>query len=779
MRLFLKHIWRTVRRTPIQPILILLTVILATAVSVTAFRSRDLFAEHAYATAYANAELGDVTVSLRGDSAVRMLFLEDAEAALGNGGEVLGEYALTAFTSQEGKYRPISVSAVDLQAADRYFSFTYIAYGHFTTQNAEQSVILSASAAEQLGVGVGDSLTLRVLDVEQAYTVQAIARENGLLNGRDVLIPIESVTRLLAARAPAIASLGDSFKPYNRLLIRVGEGDSIDAVCNRLSAHEAFHSALIERTVTDSRMEYTLLVQTVSISLLALLIVVLSGILIATSLGLLHAQRSMEYALFCSAGASRANLSLLSLVESWIYAVTGGALGIALAAPMLDFVATLFEWQLQKVYVDVSGIVFGLLLSVGLMTLCTVIQLARQRAVTLAVWLQEENHEQSLATEPKARTVITSALVTCLFIALTLLIPVNYCYLTGVAAILALVWHLYLITPILLRFAASMLERVSERGDRPHPNLLLAFKNIRNHAAVRHTGRLLAVTLTLLLVVTLCTSVVGEQLSLLRGSITGDLLVSGLPRDEAEHLRENVAVEGVATLDFVAEAEIGEGYTAFAMLVSGDVTACVDPAILPSTLPEGTQVAMSLGVAELLNAKVGDTVTITLRGVPYALTVCEVIHMSANFVFLDPDAIDSSQAMICVKWNSDADPTERASLIADMESAGAIAVEKESVMQTIHESLGGFLRLLHWALLAATVPITIGGINVLTAQYRARRREKRLLCASGMRKGSILIMRAVELTTVCVFAVLFSAVYGGVACLLINECVKSFGFLLF
>ena len=173
------------------------------------------------------------------------------------------------------------------------------------------------------------------------------------------------------------------------------------------------------------------------------------------------------------------------------------------------------------------------------------------------------------------------------------------------------------------------------------------------------------------------------------------------------------------------------------------------------------------------------TVTITLRGVPYALTVCEVIHMSANFVFLDPDAIDLSQAMTCVKWNGDADPIEQASLIADMEAAGAVAVEKESVMQAIHESLDGFLNLLRWAFLAAMIPITVGGMNVLTAQYRARRREKRLLCACGMRKGSVLTMRAVELMTVCTLAVLFAAVYGGVACLLINECVKSFGFLLF
>ena len=62
MSLFLKHILRTLRHSPTQPLLILLTVILSTALAITAFRLPDMFREHIALTYGGEQELGDVTV---------------------------------------------------------------------------------------------------------------------------------------------------------------------------------------------------------------------------------------------------------------------------------------------------------------------------------------------------------------------------------------------------------------------------------------------------------------------------------------------------------------------------------------------------------------------------------------------------------------------------------------------------------------------------------------------------------------------------------------------
>ena len=80
MRVFFKHLLRTLLRAPVQPLLILLTVVASTAIAVTAFRLPVMFSSHLYDIYGKQAEVGDLTVLLRGDSDTRMLFSEEAEA---------------------------------------------------------------------------------------------------------------------------------------------------------------------------------------------------------------------------------------------------------------------------------------------------------------------------------------------------------------------------------------------------------------------------------------------------------------------------------------------------------------------------------------------------------------------------------------------------------------------------------------------------------------------------------------------------------------------------
>lgn len=780
MTLFFKHILRTVRRAPLQPLLILLTVTLATAVGVTAFRVRDMFAEHAAQSADYAEEMGDVVVSLRADSKVRMLFCEDAQAAVGENGTVFGEFALTVFCAGENGAKTLSAAAVELEAADRYFAFSYLEYGAFHTQNLSHAVILSEGCAERLGVGVGDSLTLGVLDVEQIYTVQAIAEESGLLSERDVLLPIESVTRVLAARVPAVAALGDSFRPYNRLLIRAEEGTDAEFLLMALSSSGLFDGVQLEKTASAAQVAHTTLVQTVAVSLLSLLLVLLCGMLLATSLSLLRAQRSMEYALFCSAGASRASLGLLQLTESWIYAALGGVAGVFLAAPMLNFVHGLFEWQTAPLYVEASGILFGLAFSLILMTVCTLLHLRRNRAVTLAVWLQENEGTDTDAALPASRVLMP--LCICLLFAVALAaVPTPYRYLPGIALILCAVWLLYASVSLLIRLAAQGAERLTERARRPIPWLSIAFKNVGNHAAIRHTGRLLSVLLMLLLAVTAFISVVDDQLILVNDMIRAELVVANLPSADAETLRDNPNVEGYLRLAFVSGGELENGYTAMVVMLAGDANTCLEPDLLPATVPKGDQAALSKGVAELLGADVGECVTVGIQGVWHTFTVSEIVSVTPNLIFLDLDTIRPAGEVLCVKLTEGAanDPAILSPLIAEMESRGGTVLERESVTESMDASLHGFLALMRWTLFAALVPSLLGGANVFAEQFRARKHERELMRLSGMDGCTLTLMHLAELAAVILLAVLLAAVFGAAICLCLDFSVRSFGFILF
>ena len=120
MKIFLKHILRTIRNAPFQSIIILLTVSLSVSVAVTAFRMNDVIRDHVDSITGVNTELGEAVITLRSDSQVRLLFEEDAEQVIGEKGTAFGEYVMTVFYEKEGQKKPVAASALDLEQADGY-----------------------------------------------------------------------------------------------------------------------------------------------------------------------------------------------------------------------------------------------------------------------------------------------------------------------------------------------------------------------------------------------------------------------------------------------------------------------------------------------------------------------------------------------------------------------------------------------------------------------------------------------------------------------------------
>lgn len=781
MRLFFKHIVRTVRKSPWQPLLILLTVVLSVALAVTSTRMVELVSDHAYETAHANTKLGDVLISMRGDSEIRMIFSEDAEALLGDAARVVGEYKLSVFYEYEDRTRVLSAAAVDLVAVDRYFDFTYVQYGAFTTENFDRSVILSQSAAERYGLGVGDPITVRILEETKTYTVQAVARDEGLLTERELLIPISSAVELLATRVPAVSTLGEDFSPYNRLMIRVRDSARLQEVYGQIASSEAFADYSVVLTVAEAYVGYAFTLQTVSIAILALLLVILSGILIGTSMRMLQAERGVEYALFCSVGADRKAVGILQLVESLLYGTLGGVWGILLASPMLAYVCKLFAWQKEVLTVGLGGAIFGMLFALGFMCICTWSRLKKQKLLTLAEWLQED--ETHTLVEKGMRQWLLPLAITLLAFLFIWLLPVKWRYLGGALSLLALVWVIAVFSPILIRWIASFGARLIEKSKHPSAVLLLACKNMICHFAVLHAARFLVLLLTLLLTVNFCKNIVSDQLDVIFSSLRGELIVANASESTREDMKNDPAVQGSATFSMIVGVELGENLTAMALIASGDTALCFTPELLPQNgMPVGEQIVLSSGIATLLDAKVGEEVSIVLQGVPRQLTVIEILDTVINLIVLDFDTVkDSLQMIQCVKLSDAAlsDPAMREALVAKVEAEGATILEFSDILPSMPYTIVGFLDLLDSAEWIAVVISFAGCANMLGEQYRARRNERRLLRTTGMTNGGIARLYITELLLVTVLSALFAVVFSAVLCTVLNLSVQSFGFQLF
>lgn len=773
--MFIKHLFRDIRRAVHGPLLILATLILSVAVAVTAFGARNMFAAHADALSLHAQQMGDVLVTLRGDSAVRYLFAEDARELLGDRGEVLGEFRLSAPVEGKEDLGWLSVSAVDIAAADAFYDFTYTAYGSFTAQNLNESVILSETAARRAGVTVGDSLTVTLLSERVTYTVQAVARGEGLLTERDMLISLRGVLRLLSEKAPVIATLGDSFAPCTQLMIHA---DDPAAVRELLLADSAFSDKQITLSSEESGNDFLYLVQTVAVWIVALLLFLLSALLIATCLRLLQMRRRREYALFAAAGADRRRLHSLQYLEGGIYALAGALGGVALSYPLMRGMGSLFAWQTEPLTPTVTEVVFGFLFSPALIGICTYLHLRRQRTLCLAEQLGDAEAVawHTGGTERGRLLLPVSTAAALLAVPLS---PLSLRYYPAAVGMVLLPLSVYRVAPLAVRGAARLLDGMTAGCGRLAGWLRLCFKNLKRQTGICHAGGLFAVLMTLLLSAVFCQQVIERQLELLDTTLTADYVVAGASPSLEREIDADEAVAGSADFGMYSRVELPNGYTVNALSVSGDVEQCVSSALLPATLPRGQQVSVPETVAAVLDVSIGDTLSLKWGGNTYALTVVSYLPVSTTMILWDAPALGLAEDLLCIRLAEGLTEAEtesfRLRMSEALEAQGAHLADAEAVYSTVPATLQGFLRLLVYAELFALLLTLTGICNTLVAQYRNRREEWRLLRMAGMTRSALRGMVATELVMLFLIAALCATLaYGGMR-FFMDAGMRSFG----
>jgi len=447
MKLFLKHIFRDIRKFPIQPILIILTLVLSVSCAVTAFCSEKLFRDHAKALSGANEELGDIIVSA-GSADTRILFVSDAEKAVGESAKVIGDFKLTG-SMKNGEF--VSISATDLVAADRYFEFLYTKYGKFTEEDLSSSAIISKSFSEKNELDIGDTLTVSLLGKDRIYKVQAVAENTGLLSERDMLVSIDGLIGLLSEKVPSIAAVGSIITPYTRLLIKAETGSDVSDIMEKLKGVPEFSGYRIDSTDNSTQKEFLFLIQTGSVWMIAAIIILLAAILTGTALKLLESKRRLQYAAFTAAGASRSQIALLRYAESFIYSVLGAVFGIILSIPMTERIGSLFEWSTETLSVGIGGIIFGAFFSPVLILSCTAIHIRKHSDISLSEQLYSEEDRKATGEKLSKKEVIILISLIILCLSAIPLLPVSKRYLPAFILLPLILRCVYIFIPPIIR----------------------------------------------------------------------------------------------------------------------------------------------------------------------------------------------------------------------------------------------------------------------------------------------------------------------------------------
>lgn len=775
MSLFLKHIARSLRTAPWQPLLILLTVVLSVMLSETAVCLSGAFVAYERKEALKATAAGDLEITARADSSSRFLFAEQAQEVLGEDGSTLGEFVLTAFIEQNKEREALSVSAVDLSVADDFYDFQYLSYGRFDSMNVDRAAVVSQELAERLGLSVGDSLSMRMLGTDLDYEVQAIAAKTGLLLQRDILISHSGVVQLLAEQMPLISTLGDSFAPCTRLMIKLNDPAVAKDIQQRLFAHPDFKGCNITNSAENGSFFFFTVLQICFVWLFVLLILVLSVCVIATSLTLLHRQRAADYRLFAIAGASPRQLHLLLYTESMLYAIVGGILGALLAIPAVSTAGGFYAWQHEILRPSVGSTLFGLLLAPILMLLCTVLHLHRSP-------ISGVNSEAVQPKDSKTKRIHWEWLVPIAILALCLILlvalPVENRILPALVAVFALLLLLYLSFPLFLRelgrLGAYLLSRVQCLG-----NMVPVLKNLHRQRALHHAGRLLALFLALLFTLFTCQAVFSNQISMMTEDVPADFFAAHVSEQTERLLREDTAVAECVRMTYLSGVTLPNNTTAIAISLSGDTASWSAGGLAPTQMPAGRQVALSKGLAAKCGKQIGDSITLEVHGASYDFVVSDIMAINANFLYFDSLELGIARDMLCIRMMQGADTVAAEERItALLESHGAMMTDLQAVFGSLPSSFEGHLQFMRYGIVFSFVLGLLGCINLFAQQYHIRGQERRILYSCGMTRAGIRRMTLYE----CLFTALLSLLLGvlscGILCLLIDAGMRAFGLVL-
>ena len=152
MRVFLRYILRSIRRSPIQPIMILITLTVAVATLLSSAKIMIQLGRE-YEQRVSASDYYDLRVTLSAESDTRILLADEIERVIGESGEVIGEFALTGVTDGIRGDELVTLCALDLEEADAFYKFRFTEYDEITESTLSSSIVISTYASRAYGLG--------------------------------------------------------------------------------------------------------------------------------------------------------------------------------------------------------------------------------------------------------------------------------------------------------------------------------------------------------------------------------------------------------------------------------------------------------------------------------------------------------------------------------------------------------------------------------------------------------------------------------------------------
>lgn len=762
MKLFFKHLIRSIRKKPTQPLIIVLTLALSVAMIIFALTIRDSLMRDTEMSQAAKYGSADFTVETGNSSDSRFLFASDIRAALGDRAKVAGSYPLPLIFGDMGD--TVNGMATELSRLDGVFSVEWIAYGRVTNATLSELAFVSLDFAEQRGVSLGDTILVETMGHQKAYRVEGISNRP-FLDRYDIMVDIGSVMRIFAEQSMLFAAIGEEFKPCHTVYIDLTDASlSPEEAISHLKADARF----ADMRFTDVReaesargyMEYLEVVISVSVALTMLLACVVSF----CCFFILANQREQENFSLACCGASPRFLAAMQYAEVTVYFLIGAPIGVLVAIPSVQMISLFVGLS----YAEVSVLPLTALKSVGM--LFTVCMATVALFLVFAKRLSRKGEKRHRLGMRKGFFLmgVMAVLLVVLFA-----VPSKFSFSVYCMQITVIVLFLFVAVPPLLQRFAGLCDRLLVRT-RSNVGLSLryAVKNTASLKMLHNISMLCALA-------TLTALTIGFLL------VTFDMKVDGFSRivraDYVVHNATDRCYEKIQSCE--GAEEINQFYmnTVDSMLVISmqNASAC-SPTMDIKQLPSGNQAVLSEGIARRLDVRVGETLNLELDGAQYTFTVSDIAQTGIGFIVINCEAIGIPYNSILVKGE---EGVSRAALLSALSEATATELapiqSANTLFAYISDAVETFMRAGAILFSVLGVFFVIGMLDALYECMRARREDFGLYYLAGFSKRQLLLMRVWEIVIPIVFGIVIGILVSVISLISLNRGVAKFGIIPF
>ncbi len=761
MSLFFKHLLQSIKRKPLQPFIMILTLCLAVFMAVSALSLKELLVQEATLSRAAQYGSADLTVTLNGNSKSRFMFEKDAEALLGDAATVVGTYELL-LTHPEGG-APVFAVASDLHDVGRIFDLRFTAYGKVSEGTVATAAFLSKELADERGLRVGDTMTVSLFSQNVTYTVQGIS-PMPFLGKYDVLVDISGVVRALAERSVIAAALGEDFQPSSTLYVSLGGNMDVEACAERLRADPAF----AEKTFVDvkalTRGQSNVQNLNVAIDVSVFLICALAMAVTFCCFYILADERHGENVSFAVAGARVLWLNLLQYAEVLLYWFVGTVCGLLGAFGAIGWICELVELKYAPAALDPAAMI----LSPAILLVASL--------VTVTVFILTSKPRKSR----RSRGVIAAFLLLVLALALTvavLAVPYTVRFYFGLAQMAVLLLLAFIAVPYGIRHLAAFwnarIEKRAAKGHHAPPSLCYALKNLFAVRALHNVSRLISLLVSVVILAFIVVNGAHNYITISNDIFTAKHVVVGATERCAQKLEACDEVQALEGVYFSTAMLARDGGV---LLISTKDPTLLHSALEINALPSGNEAYVSKSVAESLGLEIGDALHVTSNGVELSPVIARIQDSPLPYIFFDCEQMGLTPNLYLPRFKDGVSESEGLSAISAV-IADDVAVIS-SAQELLHEktkSLSVYLScgdILWWMVLLFSA---IGVVDCIYNNYRARREEFGLFAVSGMSRGTLRRMKIFEVSGALLFGLVSGALVALVIIPFINYALMSFG----